>query len=70
MDVILIDSIEDFRDALLEKKPQVGDMVSSAKVLLLIKEDENLTALVKRITKEGNLRRTAVMLAIEEFLKF
>jgi len=62
--VDLIDPIEDFRDAVLEKTR--GKDLTQKQLVELINKDRELLDLVKRITKEGNVRKVVLKMAIKE----
>jgi len=66
--VDLIDPIEDFRDALLERIS--GNSFASPKEIVeLIKREEGLLKLALKITEKKNIRGIALKLIIAEILQ-
>ncbi len=64
----LIEAIEDFRDVLSEKSSQIGDPLTSSRIIDLIRGDQELIVSAKKIPEQGNLRKVVVNLAIRELL--
>jgi hypothetical protein len=62
--VDLIDPIEDFRDAALDKIK--GDSLTPKEVLSHIKSDKRLVGLAGSITEQSNLRTEVVKMVIRE----